>query len=62
MPFWRKLALTLVVLLMVLGVVLTWGSLFSVVMAMALFSAAAMLLIRRFLDDRDGDFYGDQNG
>lgn len=62
MENWRKLLLALVVHLMVLGVVLTWGSLFSVVMAMALFSAAAMLLIRRFLDDRDGDFYGDQNG
>ena len=62
MAQWRKIALAVVAGLMVLSILLTWGSIFSIVMAMGLFSAAAMLLIRKFLDDRDNDFYGDQNG
>lgn len=63
MESWRKTALAVVVALMVLGILLTWGSLFSVVMAFGLFSAAAVLMIRRFAPyDRESDFYGDQNG
>ena len=62
MADWRKIALAVLVGLMILGILLTWGSLFSIVLAIGLFSAAAMLLIRKFLDDRDNDFYGDQNG
>ena len=63
MQTWRKIALAVVVALMVLGILLTWGSIFSVVMAFGLFSAAAILMIRKFiLDDRENDFYGDQNG
>lgn len=62
MNTWQKIALAVLVGLMILGILLTWGSIFSIVMAMGLFSAAAMLLIRKFLDDRDNDFYGDQNG
>lgn len=63
METWRKIALAVVVALMILGILLTWGSIFSIVMAMGLFSAAAVLMIRKFiLDDRENDFYGDQNG
>lgn len=63
METWRKIALAVVVGLMILGILLTWGSMFSIVMAFGLFSAAALLMIRRFLlDDRENDFYGDQNG
>lgn len=63
MQTWRKIALAVVVGLMILGILLTWGSLFSIVLAMGLFSAAAILMFRKFLpDDREGDFHGDQNG
>lgn len=59
----RKIALAVVMAAMILGVLLTWGSLFSIVLAMGLFSAAAVLLFRKYLpDDRESDFYGDQNG
>lgn len=63
MDNWRKIALTILAALMILGILLTWGSIFSIVMALGLFSAAAMLLIRKhILNDRDNDWYGDQNG
>lgn len=60
---WRKIALIVLAGLMILGILLTWGSLFSVVMALGLFSAATLLLIRKFVpDDRENDFRTDQNG
>lgn len=63
METWRKIALAVIMAAMILMILFTWGSIFSIVMAMGLFSAAAVLLFRKYLpDDRESDFYGDQNG
>ena len=51
----RLLLLGLLILCLVAVMVLTWGSIGSAVMALALISMGSILLYRRFLDREDPD-------
>ena len=51
----RHLLLGLLILCLVAVMVLTWGSIGSAVMALALISMGSILLYRRFLDREDPD-------
>ena len=51
----RLLLLGLLILCLVAVMVLTWGSIGSAVMALALISMGSVLLYRRFLDREDPD-------
>ena len=63
MPLWRKLLLVCAVIAMIAGVVLTWGSIFSIVMALGLLYTVGILAYQRFLlDDEDRDNWGEENG
>jgi len=63
MPLWRKLLLVCAVIAMIAGVVLTWGSIFSIVMALGLLYTLGILAYQRFLlDDEDRDNWGEENG
>ena len=63
MPLWRKLLLVCAVIAMIAGVVLTWDSIFSIVMALGLLYTVCILAYQRFLlDDEDRDNWGEENG
>ena len=49
--------LILVAVIMLTVMILTWGSVGSVVMGMGLVSMGALLLYRRFLLDRDDEYF-----
>ena len=49
--------LILVAVVMLTVMILTWGSVGSVVMGMGLVSMGALLLYRRFLLDRDDEYF-----
>ena len=63
MPLWRRILLICLVTVMVLGIVLTWGSIFSVVMTLGLLYTMGILAYQKYiLDDEDRDQWGEQNG
>ncbi len=63
MPLWRKLLLGCLVIAMAAGILLTWGSIFSILMALGLLYTAGILLYQKYiLDDGSRDDWGEQNG
>lgn len=63
MPLWRRILLICLVTVMVLGIVLTWGSIFSIVMTLGLLYTMGILAYQKYiLDDEDRDQWGEQNG
>ena len=63
MPLWRRILLICLVTVMVLGIVLTWGSIFSIVMTLGLLYTIGILAYQKYiLDDEDRDQWGEQNG
>ena len=63
MPLWRKILLVCVVAAMALGIALTWGSIFSIVMALGLLYTLGILAYQRYiLDDENRDNWGEENG
>lgn len=62
MSKWQIIGLIAVVLVMVVLIVLFWGSLFSIVLTMGLLLIPSVYLFNRFLNtDRTSDFIDDDN-
>lgn len=57
MKTWQVITLAVLCAAMLLGIILTWGSMGSVILLFCLISAGAALLIRYFLMDRNTDDY-----
>ena len=53
----RTILLILVAVILLTVMIFTWGSVGSIVMGMGLFLMGASLLYRRFLIDRDEDYF-----
>jgi len=53
----RTILLILVAVILLTVMILTWGSVGSIVMGMGLVLMGASLLYRRFLIDRDEDYF-----
>jgi len=64
MAAWQKIALAIVLVLMVVSILVTWGSIFSIVMTLGLLYAGGVLLYQKFILNgrEDNDYWGDQNG
>ena len=59
----QKILLAVLVLVMVVLIIVFWGSLFSILMAAAMFMIIPIYLYNRFLNtDEASDFAEDQNG
>ena len=57
MSLWRKFVLGALALVLLLGVILGWGSAGSALCAFCLLVMSAALLIKHFLIDRQNDIY-----
>ncbi len=59
----QKILLPVVVLILVVLIIVTWGSIASVIFASTLIGAIPVYLFNRFINSDSGsDFTGDQNG
>ncbi len=63
MKIWQKIGFILVLLVLILVIIATWGSIASILFIFLLISAGTMFLMQKFLiADRENDFVDDQNG
>ena len=56
----RKVLLVLLVIVMVVSIAVFWGSIFSILMAMCLILLIPALLLRRYMDRENDDYFGSE--